>query len=496
MRHEISFSLRVGIGSEQHNHDVAYRNSLDHVFPRPDGVIELVEPIPYETKICEFLQPFFETYNENQIRRRELAEAQAQQGLRKRPRKGAYATISGEKEIIAFVLRHKSGHNPVTGRDSAPELFRSIILEFGDMSSRLTGAINDRQALQISREITEKMQTAFPSFLLLGSTLHLDERGAYHLHIDYFPYYTRKAWKDFEVKPGPDVRSVKKLPEGFPLGFGLDAALADLGYKPERSWSNNMAKPPIFFNAFRNRLTALAEKAFHHAGLAMAYGVTDRKDPNISQFNGQPLSFWQSDRDTMRVLQSYKNHLSEVIDQDLISPESVKMTLKAIISIEVAMDVILRSPLSLTKDHYRVTEKNIKAVEKCKAEVMERLPAVVALAEKGIQYQKRNNDLQADISKLQTKLYTANDQILTLQRQLDRYRQTEEEKRRKENSMAGWQGKIRNERNFSSLKQEYNTMETFLKKYRVGEKTLFEYYCDKRDSLIENNAQKPNGRDR
>lgn len=60
---ELSVTVTVGTGSEGHNHDVGYRETLPHVHARPEGVIELIPYRDYKTVIDETMKPYIDAYN-------------------------------------------------------------------------------------------------------------------------------------------------------------------------------------------------------------------------------------------------------------------------------------------------------------------------------------------------------------------------------------------------------------------------------------------------
>lgn len=60
---ELSVTVTFGIGSECHNHDLDYRDALEHVTSRPDGVVELIPYRPYNIVINEYMKPYIDAYN-------------------------------------------------------------------------------------------------------------------------------------------------------------------------------------------------------------------------------------------------------------------------------------------------------------------------------------------------------------------------------------------------------------------------------------------------
>ena len=77
-------------------------------------------------------------------------------------------------------------------------MFRSLIIGLGDKSDRENGKITKEQALRIFNEFLVRFKKDFPYFHILGATVHLDESGFYHMHLDFKPIYERqKIWNIF-----------------------------------------------------------------------------------------------------------------------------------------------------------------------------------------------------------------------------------------------------------------------------------------------------------
>ena len=60
---ELSVTITFGMGNEAHNHDLEYRETLEHVHAREDGVVELLPYRPYRNQINELMRPYIDEYN-------------------------------------------------------------------------------------------------------------------------------------------------------------------------------------------------------------------------------------------------------------------------------------------------------------------------------------------------------------------------------------------------------------------------------------------------
>ena len=95
----------------------------------------------------------------------------------------------------------------------------------GDKSDRENGKITKEQALHIFNEFLVRFKKDFPYFHILGATVHLDESGFYHMHLDFKPIYERAE----------DMEFIQELGGGLRCGTGFDEALAGVGYVPVQS---------------------------------------------------------------------------------------------------------------------------------------------------------------------------------------------------------------------------------------------------------------------
>ena len=139
------------------------------------------------------------------------------------------------------------------------KLWRSLIFGLGDKEDREKGVIKREEAIAVMSGVVKHWPEEFPEFRLLGATIHLDERGFYHCHIDYMPFF--KNTKEM------------KQEQGLRISHSQEAALEHMGFEPEQSIINASDKAPIRFNAFRNRLYLKTEEELNKQGLRLQYGI-------------------------------------------------------------------------------------------------------------------------------------------------------------------------------------------------------------------------------
>lgn len=339
MSRTVSCTATVGAGSEQHNHDLKFREALDHTntADRPDAIIELIPYRPYKTQINEYMQPYIKAYNDDVEARFEAAKERYRRGeIKSRPKRRDYKLM--EYDYYETHL-HDTYRNPVTKKVEELPMWREVIFGLGDMNDRKTGVITQEEAVAVMTDVVKRWPELFPDFKLLGATIHLDEQGFYHCHINYKPLYEKSS------------------PErGLKVGIGHDAALERMGYTPEQSIINESDKAPILFNAFRNRLYREAEKALIAHGLRLQYGVSATKEPEKDSSTNQQLGAWQATQDATRELQRQKNVMLDVVMSDEVSPEGYKKAIDAADSIVTTLDEISKSPRSRLKKDKVVVE--------------------------------------------------------------------------------------------------------------------------------------------
>lgn len=321
---EISVTVTAGNGSEQHNHDLSYRQTLSHVHGSPEDVIELVPYRSYSEQINEMMKPYIDEYNARQKAKHEKAWERYNSGeIKSKPKKKDYPELSYD-----YYNAHKSDvkKNPKTGKIERIPLFRSLIIGIGDIEDRKTGRIKKEEAERIFRKTIEQFQKDFPCFKILGTTIHCDENGFYHSHIDYRVLYEKENEK------------------GLKVGSGLEAALEQTRYKPEQSIINGRDKVPLLFNAMRNQIYREIEAAMAPEGFRMQYGVSKIKEPHKDSGKNQRLQDWQNTQDAIREMQHHKNTALEFFEHDKVSPDDLKTALTAAIEITDKIEEIQNSP--------------------------------------------------------------------------------------------------------------------------------------------------------
>lgn len=340
---EVSATVTVGEGSEAHNHDLEYRSTLTHVHDRPDGVIELIPYRNYSIVIEEAMKPYIDRYNQRVEERYQAAWERYNAGeIKTKPRKRDFQKMS---DCYLYEVDGEKYRNPHTGKVEEAPMFRSIIVGIGDREDRQTGRITEEQAKAIFAKVIAEFREKFPAFLLLGATLHLDEQGFYHAHIDYKPMYE---------KAEPDAEKGQKR-RGLDVGTGQEAALEHMGFKPEQSIINGRDKAPLLFNAFRNEIYRMMESAMAEHGLRLQYGVSARKEPEKDSSRNQKLDAWQATQDAARDLQHKKNVALDIVSQDKVSPEGLKAAMAAVEDLNTTLQKVQESPQTVMRNGYKVT---------------------------------------------------------------------------------------------------------------------------------------------
>lgn len=336
---QVSCTATVGAGSEQHNHDLKFREALDHTntADRPDAIIELIPYRPYKTQINELMYPYIKAYNDDVEARFEAAKERYRRGeIKSRPKRRDYKLMDYDYYETHL---HDTHTNPKTKKVEELPMWREVIFGLGDMEDRKTGVITQEEAVAVMTDVVKRWPELFPDFKLLGATIHLDEKGFYHCHINYKPLYE------------------KAEPErGLKVGIGHDGALERMGFTPEQSIINESDKAPILFNAFRNRLYRETEQALIAHGLRLQYGVSATKEPGKDSSTNQQLDAWQATQDATRELQRQKNVMLDVVMSDKVSPEGYKQAIDAADSIVSTLDEISKAPRSRLKKDKVVVE--------------------------------------------------------------------------------------------------------------------------------------------
>ena len=329
-----SVTITCGAGSERHNHDVQYRSTMEHVVSGPEDVIELMPYVAYAVQINEIMQPYIERYNQRQDDRYVEALARYQAGeLKHKPSKNSYAHMDYDYAATHATVKHR---HQTTGHVEEDPIHRSIIIGMGDKHDRQL--IDREQAIAVFEALPTAIQEAFPFFRLLGCTLHLDEEGFFHCHIDYFVAAPKEVWKS-----------------DLPVYRGQDRALQLMGYLPEQSIVNSTEKQPLYFNSFRNKLYNIMQHAMDEQGIGLQYGISRNKYPYKDPSKNMRLEVWQDAQDRFIALQNYRNQIVEVLSSPDMQVQDLKTAAAIIHSIrKIVEGKTDLAPITLLHG-YRVT---------------------------------------------------------------------------------------------------------------------------------------------
>lgn len=321
---EVSATVTVGQGSEKHNHDIEYRQTLEHVHGGAGDVIELVPYTDsYEKQINDLMKPYIEKFNQEQERKYQAAWDRYNAGkIKNRPKQKDYKKMSFD-----YFKDHKDDtmKNPQTGKIERLPIYRSMILGIGDQEDKKN--ISREEAVRIFGKVIENFKKDFPDFKILGATIHADEAGFWHAHLDYKPLYERLEDR-----------------KGLAVGTGLEGALKRMGYEPEQSIINGRDKVPLLFNAMRNQIYREMETAMAAEKIRLQYGVSKIKDPGKNPSVNKRMEIYQAEQDAIRELQHNKNVAVDILENDTSTPGDVKEALKAVQDMAEIVDKINKTP--------------------------------------------------------------------------------------------------------------------------------------------------------
>lgn len=393
---EMSVTVTVGEGSEEHNHDLEYRSTLKHVHDRPDGVVELIPYRSYQTVINEAVKPYIDRYNQRVEERYQAAWDRYNAGkIKTKPRKRDFRKMTYDYTAEVFGEKFR---NPHTGKVEEAPMFRSLIIGIGDREDRQSGRITEAKAKEIFRTVADGFKEKFPDFLLLGASLHLDEEGFFHAHIDYKPLYEKTL---------PDAEQGQKR-RGLDVGTGQEAALEHMGFKPEQSIINGRDKAPLLFNAFRNEIYRMMESAMAEQGLRLQYGVSARKDPEKDSSRNQKLEVWQATQDAAREMQHKKNLALDIVSQDNVSPEGFKAVMAAVEDLNDTLQKVQESPQTAFRKEYKITfalfdqlKSMVRSVQETIGHLLHKLNQAMADVELYRPYKAKYEKLEAQHKELQ-----------------------------------------------------------------------------------------------
>lgn len=397
---EISVTITAGEGCEEHNHGLEYRSKLEHTHDTSkDTVIELV---PYEKsykeQINEWMYPYIKERNEYTLKRKAAAwERYNTDQIKTKPRNRDYKLL--DKDYYSKHL-HDQMRNPKTNKMEQIKMFRSLIIGLGDKSDREDGKITKEQALHIFNEFLLKFKKDFPYFHILGATVHLDESGFYHMHLDFKPIYERAESMEYIQKHGGGLR----------CGTGLDESLTRMGYKPEQSIINERDKVPILFNAMRNKMYKNMEIIMNDDNLYLMYGATRIKEPEKDASINNPLSQWQNTKDKVQDMQHNMNVAKDFLKQETVDEKNIAYAYEKLENVSLQLTEMENSPKSRLNKNKVIVEYHV--FDQLKTFIHELKSMIGALL-------KRIRLLTDKVNKLKNENKILNDQVVGTKKELD-----------------------------------------------------------------------------
>lgn len=350
---ELSVSVTLGNGCEQHNHDSGYRLTLDHVLVMDGGELELVPYNAYNSYINNLLRPAIDEYNaRRQSKYQEELDRYANGERANKPKKQAYLPISYD---YAGDHERRYIRNPSTNRVESMPLYREIIIKIGGIDERVSGKLPDDVAILMCKDIITKIVDSFPMFKIIGCTAHMNELGTIHLHIDFVPISQKPAWKT-----------------GLPVSLGLNNALAQMGYTPETSiMCAKTERAPILFNAFRNRVYRICEEALVNHGYRMQYEATVKNYPSLDPSAQRSLSEFQTLADHARWIQHCRNVTLEFLAAENLQLGDLSSAIKAYARITESIFNIKNVSSQVCEFAYEVTEDLLFKYHSCCQKIVE-----------------------------------------------------------------------------------------------------------------------------
>ncbi len=345
---EVSVTCTVGKGNEIHNHDLEYRKTLKHVHERPEGVIEMIPYKDYREQINELMKPYIDEYNENVERRYQAAWDRYNAGeIKSKPKRKDFPKMGYD-----YYADHLEDtyYDPHDGLTKPLPIWRELIIGLGDEADRKNGTITEEEAKRILRRFVEEFPERFPHFRLLGATLHADEQGFYHAHVDYKPMFRIQAQR------------------GLNVSVSQEAALEAMGLEPEQALINGKDKAPLRFNAFRGICYDMIEDGLRAEGIYLMYGATAKKDSGKDASTHQTLDDYKARKDAKNRqwektkaaaldIKHQSNVVEDIIKNGTPSPENLKAALAAGSQIVQIYDDIESSPVDEERGGHVVTFK-------------------------------------------------------------------------------------------------------------------------------------------
>ncbi len=346
---ELSVTITVGEGCEEHNHGLEYRSKLEHTHDTSeDTVIELVPYKKcYRDQINEFMAPYIKEGNDYTLMRKAAAWERYNRGqIKTKPRNRDYPLIGNDYYTEHL---HDQMRNPKTNKMEQIKMFRSLIIGLGDQKDRESGKITKDQAIRIFSQFLENFRKDFPNFHILGATIHLDESGFYHMHLDFKPIYERAVSMEYIQKHGGGLR----------CGTGLDETLRRMGFKPEQSIINERDKVPILFNAMRNKMYKTMETIMNGENLYLMYGATKIKEPQKDSSINMPLSQWQDTKDKVQDMQHNMNVAKDFLKQETADEKSIVYAYERLENVASKLEKMENSPKSRLNKNKIVIEYHV-----------------------------------------------------------------------------------------------------------------------------------------
>lgn len=340
---EVSVTATVGHGNEIHNHDLEYRSTLEHVHKCEDGITEFIPYVDYRTRINALLKPYIDEYNAKVDERYQKAWERYNAGeIRSRPKKKDY-----QKMGYDYYNDHLNDvyYDQHAGLTKPLPLWREIIIGLGDQNDKESGIITREEAERIFRQFVLRWEERFPNLKLLGATMHTDERGFYHMHVDYKPLVAMEQAKGLQVS------------------VSHEEAFKAMGIEPEQALINGRDKAPLRFNGFRNACYQILGEEMRKEGIYHLEGATQKKHPgkdsstreDLDSFKARKDTIWKETQDKSRELQHQMNIVRDIIDHGEPTVESLQDLLKANDELSATLNEVENAPLTISRKEHRIS---------------------------------------------------------------------------------------------------------------------------------------------
>ena len=165
-------------------------------------MIEIIPYKDYREQINALTRPYIDEYNAKVEQRYLEAWERYNRGeIKSKPKRKDY-----QKMGYDYYNDHKDDtyFNRKSGKQEALPIFRSLIIGLGDRADRQEGLITEAEAVEVMTNVVAQFRKDFPCFHLLGSSLHLDEEGFYHVHVDYKPIVEHDSGKGLAINIGQE----------------------------------------------------------------------------------------------------------------------------------------------------------------------------------------------------------------------------------------------------------------------------------------------------